>query len=230
MNKQDIGIHFLNRVEYKIYNFFITRILAGKSNVFDKGQKVLARILKCHENSIGNAVKVLENLGWLKRIRTGKRNSLIFTLPEEAIQCRINYLTDLESTSFSAIESRAEFRQIKKKQLVKFEHLKEELLLLKQEQTKKQRPTIDHPLSKEIISGFVDKLLVRLNNYLDPRSMEDQVLCELDSLKKRLVNEVEIEESSSIDVASLSDYDYTSSSVHTGIDVVNKLFNRKGED
>ena len=60
--------------------------------------------------------------------------------------------------------------------------------------------------------------------------MEDQVLSELASLKKRLVNEAESEESSSIDVASLSDYGYTSSSVHTGTNEVNKLFNIKGED
>jgi hypothetical protein len=227
MTKQDNGIHFLNEVEYKLYNFFIKLYLNHQTFVFDKGQKVLAKILRCHENSIGPAIKSFVELGWLQKERIGKRFALRFTLPEEDLQCRLNFISDVNYASFSDLQTRADLRKLKQQCAFNLEKLSEEVQMLQANQAKQQVKNERKPLPKEIVADFVDRLLVRLNDPLDQRSMSDKVLTEINALKKRLANDSPNASSPPKNATSYSDYDVKSSNMHAGIEEIAMKFKNK---
>jgi len=180
MGKKELSIDYLKEVEYKIYNFLVLRLINQKTDTYTKGQKALAKAIKCHVNSISPAIKSLMSKGWLQRARIGKQYSIQLTLPEEHIQCRICYLTGITFESFIDLKMKKETRRINKKQLVEYERLKREVQLIKaKEQTPKSKKKL---LAIEIIDDFVDKLCVRLGNSLDQRTLENQVLTEINSI------------------------------------------------
>jgi len=184
MEKNELRIFSLNNVEYKIYNFFLVRLLEHKTNAFTEGQKSLAKAIDAHENSVGDAVKSLMKKGWLKRIRNGKQYSLYFTPPKVELQCRISYCTGVNFESFTDLKIKNELREILEKLTSDLEKLEQEVQLLKQKQQMQRSKKT--PLTLEHINDFVDRLLIRLNNNLDSRSLENKVLTEINLLKNRL--------------------------------------------
>jgi len=160
------------------------RLLEQKTNTFPGGQKALAKAIGCHENSIGNNIKSLIKRGWLEKRRNGKGYSLIFTLPEEDLQCRISYCTGLNFEPLNRLKMRRELKGIFEKQSSGLVELEQEVLLLRKKVQAKQSSKIT--LSKVHINDFVDGLLVTLSSSLDQRSFKDKVLSEVNALKKRL--------------------------------------------
>jgi len=230
MNKQDNGIHFLNEVEYKLYNFFVTLYHKDQTTVYDQGQNTLAKILKCHENSIGPAIKSFVERGWMQKERIGKRYALRFTLPEEDLQCRINYLSGIDYGSFSELQTRADLRKLREHYVSNYEKLKEEVQILLVEQEKQQPKKEKKPLPKEVVNDFVDRLLVRLNDALDQRSLRNKVLDEVTALKRRLVNNAPNKSPLPKSIASSSDYDVKSSNIHAGVEEIAKFKEKKVND
>lgn len=184
MEKNKIDSHYLNKVEYKIYNFFLLRLLEQKTNTYSEGQKALAKVIGCHENSIGNNVKSLMERGWIKRSRNSKSYSLIFILPEEDFQCRISYCTGLNFESLNNMRIRNELESIFEKLARDIDKLEQEVFLLRKKKQEKNPSKIT--FTREHSINFVDRLLVTLGNNFDQRSLEDKVLAEINSLRKRL--------------------------------------------
>jgi DNA-binding MarR family transcriptional regulator len=219
MEKNELKVFSLNLIEYKIYNFFLVRLLEHKTNSFTEGQKSLAKAIDAHENSICNAVKSLMKKGWLKRIRSGKQYSLYFTPPEAELQCRISYCTGVNYESFTDLKIKGELKDILEKLRSDIEELEQEVPLLEQKQQIQESKKIT--LTREHIIDFVERLLVRIGNSLDPRSLENKVLTEINLLKNRLSsNNTSKDETQTESSVSLSDYDFTSSTVHDGYEEI----------
>lgn len=183
----ELQIYSLSRVEYAIYNFFLNRLVTEQTLVYSEGQKSLAKLIDCHENSIPNAVKSLIAKGWMKRTRNGKRYSLQFTPPEHELQCRIAYCSNINFETYYDLEVRKELKRISEKLESKYENLKQEVSLLKKEELEQQ--SSKKTITKEHVIDFVDKLLVRLSNQFDSSSFENKVLTEIRLLKQRLASD-----------------------------------------
>lgn len=177
----------LSKVEQAVSYFFLNKIFTEQSFRFEGGQKTLAKLIGRHENSVLNAVKSLEERGWLQRTKEHKRNILEFTPPKNELLCRLSYCSGVIVGSYSSIELQEEMTGIVEQLEAELTALQQEAALLEQRQKDLEKRA--KQITPQQIIDFVDKLLVRIGNRLDQKTLEEKVLIELALFKQRLRGE-----------------------------------------